>query len=262
MRREIVIVNSYNNAGDPLSPARDAVTSDPIGALPKDVGADVRAATEQPEATLPIPRKIRPRAARFSRERRAASIRDAALAVLAEHGIGHTNHSLVADAAAVSVQTVFFYYRTHAELTALVLAGVQAKLLDGIVRPGATEPRDPRAALEWMLLTFADFIDRERDTARVWLDWSTAIRSETWGGYLAFLAEARRIIAAMLARSLATGEIALAVAPEEAAEVIVGFAHMVGNMKFAGASPTVIARTVQSLVGAILGPHRPKSADR
>lgn len=207
----------------------------------------MRASTKRTDPASPPAKAPRPRAARFPREQRAASIRAAALRVLAAHGIGHTNHSLVAEAAAVSVQTVFFYYRTHAELTALVLAEVEAKLLDGIVRPGAAAPRDPRVAVEWMLLTFAGFIDAEPDTARVWLDWSTAIRSEAWDGYRTFLAEARRIVAEMLAAD----EAALAIPPAEAAEVIVGLAHMVGHMKFAGSTADVIARTVHALVAAV-----------
>ena len=202
----------------------------------------------RPSPDTPKPRSPRPRAARLSPEKRAASIRAAALLVLAEHGIGHTNHSVVAEAAGVSVQTVFFYYRTHAELTALVLEDVRAKLVDGIVRTGAAEHSDPRLALEWMLLTFADFIDQERDTARVWLDWSTAIRSETWAAYLDFLAEARRVIAAMLEDRPATD---MAVDPQEAAQVVVGLAHMIGHMKFEGASGDVIARTIRALVGAL-----------
>lgn len=181
----------------------------------------------------------RVRAARLSREARAEQLQAAALRVLAENGIGHTNHSLVAAAAGVSVPTVFFYYRTHAELTCLVLDNVAAQILNEIVRPGA-DRADPAEAIEWMLLRFAAFIDEDRDAARVWLDWSTAIRSETWPRYLTFLSTARQLIAGMIQGNV------------ELADVIIGLAHMTGHMKFTHVSDDVVARTIHRLVDGYL----------
>lgn len=197
--------------------------------------------------------KVRPRAARLSPVDRAAQIRRSALAVLAEKGIGHSNHTQVAAAAGVSLPTVLLYFPTHRQLTDAVLADVADFLLNNIARQSIAAAENAGDAIESVLLAFARSIDAHRDMVRVWLDWSTAIRDEAWPAYLAFHREACRIIEEVVAEGQGTGAIRPEVEPAQAAKVIVGLAHMIGQMNFTGTDIGEIGRTVRSLLIAYLG---------
>lgn len=190
----------------------------------------------------------RARAARLTREERSARIRLSALRVLAENGIGHTNHSMVAAEAGVAVQTIFFYYPTHAELTAAVLESVGTRIVDESVRAVFKAEPDCLRALERMLLVFAALIDKDRDLARVWLDWSTAVRDATWALYLRVHADACALVADRLAAEQARGALAAGLDPAEAAQVVIGLAHMVAQMKLAGNADDQIGRIIRSLL--------------
>lgn len=190
----------------------------------------------------------RPRAARLTREQRSAQIKVAALRVLAENGIGHTNHSMVAAEAGVAVQTVFFYFSTHAGLTATVLAGVGTRIVDRAVRDVFDAETDALQALVRVLVVFASMIEHDRDLARVWMDWSTAVRDVTWTLYLRFHANACQLVAERLAADQSKGAVSQNVNSQEAAQVVIGLAHMVAQMKFAGNTDDQIGRIIRTLL--------------
>lgn len=196
----------------------------------------------------------RARAPRLSPDERRKQLAEAALLVLAEEGLGHTNHSMVAARAGVSLPTMLHYYPQHSDLVDAVLDGVADFLLNGIAGRVAATADDPALATEEMLVTFAHSIGTNQDIVRVWLDWSTATRHSSWPKYLAFRTNACAVVARLLRRGQSEGVIHAALVVDEAAQVVVGLAHMTAQMHFTGSSHAQIRRAVHELLGGYLRP--------
>jgi len=196
----------------------------------------------------------RVRASRLSPDERRRQLTEAALLVLAQEGLGHTNHSMVAAHAGVSLPTMLHYYPQHSDLVDAVLDNVADFLLNGIAGRVAATAGDPALATEEMLVTFAHSIDTNQDIVRVWLDWSTATRHASWAKYLAFRTNACAVVARLLRRGQSDGVIHAALIVDEAAQVVVGLAHMTAQMHFTGSSHGQIRRAVHELLGGYLRP--------
>lgn len=194
----------------------------------------------------------RPRAARLSPAERRRRLMDAALSVLAQEGLGHSSHSLVAARAGVSLPTMLHYYPVHGDLVDAVLERVADFLLNGIAVRVAATIGDPAEATEAMLVAFARAIDANQDMVRLWLDWSTATRHRAWPQYLAFRNQACAIVADLLRRGQVEGAIDPALKIADAAQVVVGLAHMIAQMRFTGSSTEQVQHVVHALLGSYL----------
>ncbi|HVP31555.1 MAG TPA: TetR/AcrR family transcriptional regulator [Myxococcota bacterium] len=194
----------------------------------------------------------RARAARLSPEERRAQLLGVALRVFARRGLGEARHAEIAQEAGVSVPTVFVYFPTRAELVSAVLDEVADFLIAMAERIHDTRAPVPRVILAHAE-AFAHSIDTHPAHARVWLDWSTAIREEVWPRYLAFQEKIVAIVEATLERGLRDGTVSVDVDPEDDARLIVGAAHMVAQMKLLQAAPERVARFVRTLVRATVG---------
>ena len=193
---------------------------------------------------------VRTRAARLSPEARKAQLLETAIHVFAEEGISHCNHSDIATAAGVSLASVFAYFPAHEDLTHAVLQEVSRCMLKELVEPTQQGTESAQASIENTLIGFADMIDhpRYRDYAKIWLDWSTAIREKTWSLYLEHHLKTRKVFEATIRRGKTTGEVPKGINEKDAAWVLVGFGHMIAHMKFAGETKFRIARTIDQLV--------------
>ena len=119
--------------------------------------------------------------------------------VFARRGLGGARHAEIAKEARVSVPTVFFYFPTREALVKAVLDEVARFLTDMAVRIHSCGGAAPRIVLAHAK-AFADSVDTHPDYARVWLDWSTAIREEIWPHYLEFQENIVGIIANTIRR--------------------------------------------------------------
>ena len=176
-----------------------------------------------------------------------------ALAQTAERGLAHARHSDVAARAEVAVPTVFHYFKTRADLAAAVLGEVERLLFQDIVEPCFAATATAPEALTAILLAFADAIDSHPDHIRIWLAWSTAVRGEYWAAYLGFHQRAMRYVMDKIEQGKREGSLRAALDTEDEARVVVGLAHMIAHMKFAGHTRPAIERTVGSLVEGYLG---------
>lgn len=212
--------------------------------------------TETAHAPSP-PAGKRARARRLAPEERKSQIVQSALKVLARRGIGHTNHTEVAAEAGISLPAVFFYFPTHEMLTEAVLAEVFRYLIDDLVIPMQGREVPAPLCIENTLLALFDAFTSHPDYARVWLDWSTAIRDpKTWSSYLVFHKRACAIFKATIERGKSEGTLNRNLHSATAARVFVGLGHMVAHMKFSGSSRAAIARVMRSLVdGYIASRH-------
>lgn len=197
-------------------------------------------------------RKTRRR--RLAPAARRAELLNAALAVFARRGIGRATHAEVAEESGCSLATTFVYFPTREDLVGAVLGEVERFYTDmmsvdrGRVLPG-------RRAIRHYVDAFTDSVGAQPDYARVWLEWSTAIRDEIWPRYLAFQQKIVEVLAMTIDRAKTEGTISADVDGDEAARLMVGAAHMLAQMKFSGQPDEKILHFVRTLMTAVFRPQ-------
>jgi TetR/AcrR family transcriptional regulator, hemagglutinin/protease regulatory protein len=194
---------------------------------------------------------LRTRARRLDPSQRRPQLLECAIHVFARRGLGSARHAEIAREAEVSVPTVFFYFATREALVRAVLDEVARFLTDMTVQIHASCGAAPEIVLAHAK-AFANSVDTHPDHARVWLDWSTAMREEIWPHYLEFQENIVDIVATTIRRwQRARGM------PEEDADddarLLVGSAHMVAQMKFTRCAPEKVDHFLRVLVRATLG---------
>jgi TetR/AcrR family hemagglutinin/protease transcriptional regulator len=213
---------------------------------PKHRGVVARA---RPKASVPG----RVRAQRLSPEMRKQQLLACVLKVFSDKGLGDGKHADLAQEAAVSVPTTFHYFPTREDLINAALAEVTRYLLEDIVKKNHDPKAAAPASIKRILLAFTDSIESHPTYIRVWLEWSSSVRDGLWGSYLGFYALAIRKIQRILDAGQRKGSVAAGVDTDDAARIIVGLAHMITHMKFAGNSTAMVEHTIDSLLRGYLG---------
>jgi TetR/AcrR family hemagglutinin/protease transcriptional regulator len=192
----------------------------------------------------------RARARRLAPAERRPQLLQCAIRVFARRGLGGAHHAEIAREARVSVPTVFFYFPTREALVMAVLDEVAQFLTEMTVRIHSGAGPAPQLVLAHAQ-AFADSVETHPDYARVWLDWSTAIREEIWPHYLQF----QEKIVAIIADTIRRWRLGRAIIDDEAdddARLIVGSAHMIAQMKFTRCPPDKVDRFLRTLVRSTL----------
>jgi TetR/AcrR family hemagglutinin/protease transcriptional regulator len=191
------------------------------------------------------------RARRLDPSERRPQLLQCAMRVFARRGLGGARHSEIAKEAAVSVPTVFFYFPNREALVKAVLDEVARFLTDMTVKMHASSGPAPDIILAHAK-AFADSVDTHPDYARVWLDWSTAMREEIWPLYLEF----QENVVGIIANTIRRWQRERRMSDEEAeddARLVVGSAHMVAQMKFTRCAPEKVDSFLRTLVRSALG---------
>lgn len=162
---------------------------------------------------------------------RRAQLLDCGLAVFARLGIGRGSHAEVAREAGVSVATVFNYFPSRENLVEEILRQVDLYLSEMVAKTGQPGLSAPEA-LHNLVLAFASAASTHPEIIRVWLEWSTSIRDETWTKYLDFQERVIEALCQVIKQGKSEGTVAADVDPEDAARIVVGDAHMVALMHF------------------------------
>lgn len=194
----------------------------------------------------------RQRASRMSPEERKAELLTHAIAVCAQRGISNSGHTEIAALAGVSIPTVFRYFPTKAELDHDVLKEVHRFLIGEIVNPHLKEKCPANESILNVLRAFTTAIDENPFYIRIWLEWSASVRDGVWNMYLEFYEAAIKGTAYIVKRGQREGVIRKNLNSNDAARIIVGFAHIIAHMKFAGNSRSTIEHTLDSLVTGYL----------
>jgi TetR/AcrR family hemagglutinin/protease transcriptional regulator len=195
----------------------------------------------------------RARAHRLDPSERRPQLLQCAMRVFARRGLGGAHHAEIAREARVSVPTVFFYFPTREALVMAVLDEVARFLTEMTVTIHSGGGPAPRIVLAHAK-AFADSVETHPDYARVWLDWSTAIREEIWPHYLQFQEAVVAIIANTIRRWRLEQEVVDGDEAEADARLIVGSAHMIAQMKFTRCPANKLdhfLRTLVSTLGAV-----------
>lgn len=131
----------------------------------------------------------------------------------------------------MSAATVFSYFRTRAILVQEVLGAVARyyeEMADRFHRP---EHQPARALLDHAI-AFATSVESDPNHARIVLEWSTAIRDDSWPLFLRFQEGILHRCMETIRRGQSDGSIDREVDPETAALMIIGSSWMVIQMSF------------------------------
>jgi TetR/AcrR family hemagglutinin/protease transcriptional regulator len=181
---------------------------------------------------------------------RRAELLGAALAVFARRGIGRATHGEVAEESGCSLATTFVYFPTREDLVTAVLGEVERFYLEMMGTDRASGLSGQRAIRHYVD-AFTSSVGTHPDYARVWLEWSTAIRDEIWPRYMVFQERIVETLATTIERAKLEGSIPADVNSDEAARIMVGAAHMLAQMKFSGQPDKKISHFVGTLMAAV-----------
>lgn len=182
---------------------------------------------------------------------RRAQLVGHAIACFADHGIARATQAQVAQRAGVSVSAVYSYFRTRADLVAAVLEAVAAAIV-AMVQAADAPTLPVRDALTTLARHTADMAVEQPDAVRVWLDWSTGVRADTWPQFLALQGQLQAHVRAILARAAPDSP-----ALTSAARLFVGGAHTLALMRFEQVSAAELALFIDQMVGGTLAALRP-----
>lgn len=174
------------------------------------------------------------------------------MGVFARRGLSGGHHAEIAEAAGVAVSTVFVYFSTRDELVVAVLDEVERFLMEMAERAHTSTQKAPDVFRTHMA-AFAAAVDTHRDHARVWLDWSTAIREDVWPRYMKFQERIVGTLAVTIERGQREGDVAPNVDPEGDARLIVAAAQMIAQMKFTEQSEAKVEHFMETVLAAALG---------
>jgi TetR/AcrR family hemagglutinin/protease transcriptional regulator len=171
--------------------------------------------------------------------------------VFAERGLGRAGHGSIAEAAGVSVPTVFHYFPTREALVDAVLERVEAfflRLADDIYAEDG--PLHERLVAHGH--AFLEAARTHPAYIRVWLDWSTAIREHVWPRYLDFQERLVELVGAAIDQGRTRGEVSTRIVSASTARLFVGNAHMAAVMMFAPESELDLQEHVRHAVRTLL----------
>ncbi len=117
--------------------------------------------------------------------------------------------------------------------------------------------RPARQALADHALAFMNHVDSHPSHVRLWLEWSTSVREDTWPSYLAFQERLVALIRDTIAGGMARGEIATGLSAEEAARLFVGCAHMAVMTRLAPPETVDVDAFVTRIIDTVIpGPAK------
>jgi TetR/AcrR family hemagglutinin/protease transcriptional regulator len=185
---------------------------------------------------------------RLSPAVRRAQLLDCALQVFARRGIGEARHAEIARAAGISVATVFNYFPTREALVGAVLDEVARFILEDILAPIQRDTVPAPQILRESALAFAESIEKHPDYARVWLEWSAAVRQAIWPRYLEFQERVFRLLAATTERGKREGSLPAELDTDDAVRLLVGSAHMIVQMQMTGSDHARVRHFIESII--------------
>ncbi|AMO67083.1 TetR family transcriptional regulator [gamma proteobacterium BDW918] len=206
--------------------------------------------------SLPVVNAGKPRAKRMSPEARHEQILNAGISAFAERGLANATHADIAERIGVSIPTIFHYFPSIENLQQAVLQAIHRYFVDEMITARLKTEGPAYERVENLLLTFQEQIDRNSEYVTIWLEWSGFTRGLIWQLYLEFYKEAVAGLRKMLLQGRVDNSVSSTINASDAARVIMGMAHTIAHMRFAGSSKRTVENTVHSLVMSYLAPDR------
>lgn len=191
----------------------------------------------------------KPARTRLSPADRHAQLIRHAIACFADHGIARATQAQVAVRAGVSVSAVYSYFRTRGDLVEAVLDAVAAEITAMVSGALATPAPLPASLTQLARRTAAMAVD-DPDLVRVWLDWSTGVRADTWPTFLDLQRRLQDLVETVLAQGRPRS--ANEAITRSAARLFVGGAHTLALMRFEHIDPDALDLFIEQMVGGVL----------
>lgn len=201
------------------------------------------------------------RARRLTPDERRRQLLACAVQSFARHGLALANHAHVAAIAGVSVPTVFFYFKTREALVDAVLSELEGFYLANYVVP-EVQGRTAVEALSEAAQRMTGTIHSHPDYARIWLEWSVAIRSELWPRYLRLYRRMNRMWAKVIERGQREGSIRPDLDPLEEAAILTSTGTALIQAMEAGASPARLDHFQRTLIQSLRQPREAHDLSR
>ena len=198
------------------------------------------------------PEKTPARATRMAPEERRAKLIKSVLRVFATRGIGEARHAQVAEEAGVSLSTVFVYFPTREALVEAALGETGRFFVELAERIHSRNLPAPQLIAEHAR-AFADLVDESPEYVSIFLNWSSAVGQPYWESYLEAHAATAKILTATIERGKKEKTIAPDVNAADAAEILIGAAHILAQMKFMGKDQSVIDGFIASMARSAMG---------
>ncbi len=186
-------------------------------------------------------------AARMQPADRRQQLTRCAVRVFGRYGLGNAGHAQVADEAGVSTPTVFIYMPNRQALVDSVLAEVDDFLVKLVVNATAGAASASGKLLA-VMHAFAETIDSNPDYVKVFLNWATIVRSESWPQYVDFQNRILAMFERIIEDGLNLGEIQPEVNPVWGAHLVMGSTHMIAQMKSCDCGQTEINECLSALI--------------
>ncbi|MBF0225149.1 MAG: TetR/AcrR family transcriptional regulator [Desulfobacterales bacterium] len=129
-----------------------------------------------------------------------------ALMAFANKGILRASHTDIAELAKVSVATVFNYFNTKKILLDAVLSEVERFFLSLALEIYQDKTEGLKSLLNHAY-SFVETANTNEDYIKIWLEWGTSIKKETWSRYLAFQGQLIAMAAEAVSRAQVKGQI-------------------------------------------------------
>ena len=172
--------------------------------------------------------------------------------VFARRGLQRATHNDIAEECGVVVGTVFLYFPTREALVSAVLAEFERESAAIATRCYGGDAAAPQSILRHVRESL-DLVDRKPEYALVWLDWSTAVREETWPRYLTFQDRAVETMAKSILLGQELGTVATRESPETCARLIASSTMMLAQMHFTRQPRERIEAFANAVVNMALG---------
>lgn len=172
--------------------------------------------------------------------------------MFARRGIGAARPTDVAAEAGVSEATVYVYFPTREDLVTAVLDEVARYYLALNAEVLGRTDLTVAARLRMLIVRVSESVSRHPEYARVWLNWGSAIRTETWPSFLEIEALLVDGVAASVRRAPADERAAIDVHPKDLGRLLLGACEMIVRMQFAERPPREIRRFVRSVLDKLL----------
>jgi len=183
---------------------------------------------------------------------RKALLLKAALRVSARRGLRAAHHTEIAREAKVSVPAVFFYFPSRAALVRDLLAEV-ARFFEEMAEEIHDSDRPAPEIVAAHGRAFAEAVETHPDYVCVLLEWSTAIRSETWPLYLRYYEKNLARITRTIRRWRELTASALVADSENDARVIAATGYVIAQMKMTRVPIEKIERFLETVIRDTLG---------
>ena len=147
------------------------------------------------------------RRTRLTPEQRKKQLLEIALQVSAARGLGKAGHSDIAQKTGVAVATVFHYFKTKDVLIVEIVREVEAQLIKELNDIHLQSSKTCYEKMTEHVSFLLGLVENKPELLKVYLEWSTAIRSEVWIEYLNFQQKILTLISGSIKTGKQSGEL-------------------------------------------------------